>query len=212
MSAIYRLITTDTCRASVPRYREHPRVDLASGAVAGQAIQLSEGVPAALTLDLACRLASLVAQPVSVQVDGPLTGLTATVAQALARTGIAATWLEIALSGPTLDQAGVECLVALSGVRDLGVDVALRGFGLPGTLEQMQYVPLSAVILDPAQLDGLPEDVDAITRLHRLLDLAGSNGLRVVATGIESEGQRALLSGMGCELGEGSLFGGLAKH
>jgi EAL domain-containing protein (putative c-di-GMP-specific phosphodiesterase class I) len=133
-------------------------------------------------------------------------------ARILSRTGAAPARLEIALAGPALEHAAVECLVALSAVRDLGVGVALQDFGGPGTLEVVQYLPLSAVILKPTLLHDLPGSAAATTTLHTLLGIARRHGLRIVAAGIGSEAQRALLSGLGCQEGEGSLFGTPGAH
>jgi EAL domain-containing protein (putative c-di-GMP-specific phosphodiesterase class I) len=211
MSATLSLIKTNNVENSVlpraPRYRERPRAELTSGVIAGLTMHLSPGVPAASALDLACRLAGLVMLPVSVRVDGPLNALPGLVANALDRTGVAPGRLEIALTAPSLENAAIESLVALSAVRDLGVDVALHNFGGPGTLELVHYLPLSTVILKPSLLFGLPGSRAAATLLHTLLGIAREHGLRVVAAGIDAEPQRALLSGLGCQFGEGSLFG-----
>jgi EAL domain-containing protein (putative c-di-GMP-specific phosphodiesterase class I) len=211
MSAVLSLFNTANVHTSVPArapcYRERPRAELASGAIAALTMHLSPGVPATIALDLACRLARLMTLPVSVRVDGPFKALPSLVASALDRTGIAPDWLEIVLTAASLENAAIDCLVALSAVRDLGVDVALHNFGGPGTLELVQYLPLSTVILKPSLLFGLPGSRSAGIMLHTLLGIARTHGLRVVAAGIEGESQRALLSGLGCQFGEGSLFG-----
>ena len=196
---------------ALPFYRERPRVDLASGNLVGQTIALSCAVPPAASLDLACQLSAAQAIPVSVRVTAPLVDLPRLVAASLDRNAISPDQLEVAVSGAVLErtagQTVIDSLLALSALCDQGVDIALYDFGDPGTLDLVDDLPLSAVILKPSLLIGLPGSAAATSRLHGLLGMATRSGLRVVATGIEAEAQRALLSGLGCHHGEGSLFG-----
>jgi EAL domain-containing protein (putative c-di-GMP-specific phosphodiesterase class I) len=207
VNRLLSLIDKNGFAPAAPRYRQRPRVDLASGVTTGLTIQFSAGVPAISALDLGSHLAALAKIQVSVQVAEPLRSLPGLVSDVLERCGLQPSRLEMALEGPILEQAGVDCLVALSAVRDLGVDIALQDFGGPGTLGLVHHLPLSVVILPPSAIMGLPGDATASTLLHTLLSMAKDHRMRVVATGIESEAQRALLSGLGCEHGEGSLFG-----
>lgn len=205
MNQIRRLPTEPS--TAISRYRERPRISLETGATIAHSIHLTPRLADAAALDLACGLSRNTGIKVSVPLSGPLAAIPDLVRTALDRDGIPPARLEIALSAPTLEQRAVECLLALSALRDLGVEIALADFGGPGTLDLIQHLPLSAVILRPGLVRDLPGHAAAAAMLHQVLRIARDQGLPAIATGIESEPQRALLSGLGCTAGEGSLFG-----
>lgn len=192
---------------SISRYRERPRISLETGAILAQSVHLAPPLADPAALDLACGLARTTGVMVSVPLTGSLATLPNLVETALRRAGVAPHRLEIALSAPALEHRAVESLLALSALRDLGIEIALADFGGPGTLDLIQHLPLSTVILRPALIRDLPGSAAAAAMLHQVLRIARDHGLPVVATGIESEPQRALLSGLGCTAGEGILFG-----
>lgn len=189
-----------------PRYRTSPRISLNTGAAAGQSIQVAPDVPASLAINLACSLAQETGRLVSLAVSGLLAALPALATMALARSAVAPELLELTVADQQFEQAGIEALMALSALRDLGVGIALRGFGR-GRIAIVPRLPLSALILSPSAIRDVPRDAAATMLVHTLLGLARSQSLHVVATGIETEAQRAILSGIGCNDGEGSLFG-----
>ena len=196
--------------APPPHYCERPRVSLESGRVVAHTLHFSTGVPASVALDLACTLARSNRTRISVPVAGPLHSLPDLVSTALLRAGLSPDRLEIAIGGTVLQQAGIEALLALSALRDDGVDVALTGFG-QSRIDLISRLPLSAVMLAPTALRDVPGSAAATASLRDLLSMAADHGLRVTATGITSESQRALLSGLGAEDGEGMLFGLLGR-
>lgn len=206
MSSLHHLTTSAAFTLDRPRFRSSPRVSLKTGAAAGQSIQVAPDVPQALAIDLACSLAQETGRLVSLAVSGPLAALPALSAVALARSGVAPEHLELTVADEQFEQAGIEALMALSALRDLGVGIALRDFG-SGKIAIVPRLPLSTLILSPAAIRDVPHDAAATMLLHTLLGLARSQSLHVVATGIETEAQRAILSGIGCNDGEGSLFG-----
>ena len=71
----------------------------------------------------------------------------------------------------------------------------------------MPHLPLSGVVLSASVIRDVPGNPASTMMLHTLHGLARSQAMYVVATGIETEAQRAILSGIGCHAGEGSLFG-----
>ena len=71
----------------------------------------------------------------------------------------------------------------------------------------MPRLPLSAVVFSPGAICAVPGSAAATASIATLLRVVRSHGLCSVVTGIETEAQRALLSGLGCDAGEGSLFG-----
>ncbi|MDP9819807.1 putative bifunctional diguanylate cyclase/phosphodiesterase [Spirilliplanes yamanashiensis] len=102
-----------------------------------------------------------------------------------------------------------ELIRRLTALRETGVRIALDDFGAGySSLGQLRNLPVDILKIDHA-LVAEPESrtgtaaplVDVVVRLgHRL-------GLEVIAEGIGTPGQRAVVEEAGCRLGQGSLFG-----
>jgi EAL domain-containing protein (putative c-di-GMP-specific phosphodiesterase class I) len=129
--------------------------------------------------------------------------------------------VEAALRGVTLDPALLELELTeavlmhdvqatrplLQALKRLGVSIAVDDFGTGySSLAHLTRLPIDALKIDQsfvAELETAPESgaiVDAIVAMGRSL------GLRVVAEGVETQGQRARLVGHGCHLMQGFLF------
>ena len=183
-----------------------PRLDLQTGSQVGQSIAWPAESPDTNRLVTACTLALASGGLVSIPAPGDPQALLAPVRQALLSTGLPPGRLELIFSADALEEPGVETLLALSALRDEGIGLALEGFGR-GRLALAHRLPLSCLILAPACIAQIPGSPAALALLHTLVDLAHAQQLTVVATGITTENQRAVLSGLGCDCGEGTLFG-----
>ncbi|ABW10573.1 diguanylate cyclase/phosphodiesterase [Parafrankia sp. EAN1pec] len=95
----------------------------------------------------------------------------------------------------------------LSGVRDLGVAIALDDVGAGNTsLAVLHRLPVDVVKLDRTLIE-FPMDGSRVSNLRRsMIDVAHALGAVVVAEGIERESQLVELDRLGCELGQGFLF------
>ena len=98
----------------------------------------------------------------------------------------------------------------LDRLREVGVTAALDDFGTGySSLSYLHNIPLHTLKIDRtfvARL-GLPDRSDSATVVSAVLAMARALGLRVVAEGIETPQQRALLQAMGCQWGQGYLLG-----
>ncbi|HEU4347533.1 MAG TPA: EAL domain-containing protein [Actinoplanes sp.] len=102
-----------------------------------------------------------------------------------------------------------ELVRRLGELRHIGVRIALDDFGAGySSLGQLRTLPVDILKIDQ-RLVAEPESrtgtaaplVDVVVRLgHRL-------GLEVLAEGIQTPAQRAVVEAAGCRLGQGSLFG-----
>ena len=201
------VFTPPRTRHPVPaHYRQRPRVALDCGRTVALAIHLSTELATATALDLACSLARSARTRVSIPVSGPLDDLPGQVGAALSRTGGSPDQLELVVSSGALQECGIDTLIALSALRDEGTGIALAGAGA-SRMELLPRLPLSALVLTPAAIRDLPGSKTALLALRSLLQAAGALSIRVIATGIASESQRAILSGLGVLEGEGPMFG-----
>jgi diguanylate cyclase (GGDEF)-like protein len=93
----------------------------------------------------------------------------------------------------------------LAEIKELGVRISLDDFGTGySSLSLLHQLPVDAIKIDRSFVSGLehrPETVRAI------LGLARSLALEVVAEGVETADQRSALAALGCDYGQGFLFG-----
>lgn len=130
------------------------------------------------------------------------------VADALTGSGLEAERLELELGEAVSLVEDADALLQLAGLRDLGVGLVLDGFGARiGSLGALRRLPLTGVKLDASLVRGIPEREEESAVVRLTVEMAGALGLGVVAEGVESEAQRMCLAAMGCEEGQGYLFG-----
>jgi EAL domain-containing protein (putative c-di-GMP-specific phosphodiesterase class I) len=137
--------------------------------------------------------------------DGTLLG---DVGSALAESGLSPERLEIALAEPALAADSTETLLTLAALRDLGVGVALDGFGAESaSLLTLKRFPVTTLKLDRSLVRDLPGDREASAAVAAAAFFARALEVSVVACGLETEAQRALLCRIGCDAAQGSLCG-----
>jgi EAL domain-containing protein (putative c-di-GMP-specific phosphodiesterase class I) len=129
------------------------------------------------------------------------------VAEALENSDLAPEQLEIELTETMLVDCGLETLLTLSAIRDLGVGIALDDFGTGfASLAMLKRLPLTVMKLDRSLVRDLPGDREDAAIVRAIIATGHALGLGVVAEGIETEAQRAFLSASGCDEGQGYLF------
>jgi diguanylate cyclase (GGDEF)-like protein len=134
--------------------------------------------------------------------------LPALVGQVLAESGLPGRQLQIELAESSLaaPAAGHDDRAALQALRALGVKVALDGFG-SASLTLLRRLPVDCVKIDGEFVRRAPSDkcdaqiVAAVAVIGRRL------GLRVVASGVETEQQLALIKKHRCHEVQGYLLG-----
>jgi diguanylate cyclase (GGDEF)-like protein len=115
--------------------------------------------------------------------------------------------LELELTEHTLvdDIEGHQQL--LSGLRDRGVVIAIDDFGTGlSSLSYLKHLPVDKLKVDRSFVNGLPQDEGSAAIVGATLAMARAFGLRVVAEGIETLEQLAMLQALGCDFGQGYLF------
>ncbi len=95
---------------------------------------------------------------------------------------------------------------ALNALRGLGFRTALDDFGAGFcNFRYLRELPLDALKLDKAMVEGVPADATALAVLRAIVALAKALGLAVYAEGIEDEIQRAAITAEGCDYWQGFL-------
>jgi diguanylate cyclase (GGDEF)-like protein len=112
--------------------------------------------------------------------------------------------LEITETGLLHDVEGASR--KLRELRAAGVRVALDDFGTGySSLGLLSKLPVDLVKIDRSFITGLPEDKASVTLVSSVIGLASAFGLKVVAEGVETEGQLGMLRDMGCDQSQGYL-------
>jgi EAL domain-containing protein (putative c-di-GMP-specific phosphodiesterase class I) len=135
----------------------------------------------------------------------------AAVRAALADTGADPRGLTLELTESVAMREPARVLDALTELAGMGVDLALDDFGTGySSLAYLHRYPLAVLKIDKSFVDGLgaePEDPHAAPLVRTVVQLARALGLQTVAEGIETAAQRDALLALGCDLGQGYLFG-----
>ncbi len=130
------------------------------------------------------------------------------VARVLHDTGIqpSTLWLEITES--TLMRDAESAVSALGALRALGLHLAVDDFGTGySSLAYLERLPVEALKIDQSFIEGVGTRKDSTTIVSAIVGLARALRLSTVAEGIETPGQLRRLQEMGCDHGQGYLFG-----
>ena len=127
---------------------------------------------------------------------------------ALDSSGLQPEKLELELTESMLVDAGIETLLTLSEIRDLGVGLALDDFGTGyAGLAMLKRLPLNTLKLDRSFVKGVLRYKEDTVIVEAAVRVARALGLDVVAEGIEDEAQCRFLASLGCQQGQAYLFG-----
>jgi diguanylate cyclase (GGDEF)-like protein len=92
----------------------------------------------------------------------------------------------------------------LARLHQLGVRLEIDDFGTGySSLARLQRLPVAGVKLDQSFVAPIEESEGARAVVRAAIDMAHALGKYVVAEGVEKEGQRTLLAGMGCDFLQG---------
>lgn len=122
--------------------------------------------------------------------------------------GVAPDRIRIEVTERALLDNPSEVKATLGNLRDRGIGVSLDDFGTGySSLSYLHQYPLQSLKIDRSFVSSLGEGDNGSTPVVRaILALAASQGMQVIAEGIETEEQRETLAGLGCEYGQGYLF------
>jgi len=91
--------------------------------------------------------------------------------------------------------------------KELGLSVSLDHFGAgASSLKHLQMLPLSMIKIDRSLIFDLYSNLDHQITVKAIIALVHSMGFEVVAEGVETSKESALLYDMGCDHAQGYLF------
>ncbi|MET0420105.1 MAG: bifunctional diguanylate cyclase/phosphodiesterase [Acidimicrobiia bacterium] len=134
--------------------------------------------------------------------------LPAHIKRVIGETGLppGAVWLEITEETLLENRDGSDR--TLGRLHEIGVHLVIDDFGAgASSLVSLKQFPLDAIKIDRAFVSDLGANRDSDAICTAIVELAHSLGLCAIAEGVETMEQFAALRAIGCELGQGRLFG-----
>jgi diguanylate cyclase (GGDEF)-like protein/PAS domain S-box-containing protein len=130
-----------------------------------------------------------------------------TIADALADAGLAPHALELEIT-ESIAMSRVDVVERLlGGIRDLGVELSIDDFGTGySSLAYLKRFPVQRLKVDRAFVRDLGRDADSAAIVRSVVALGHGLSMRIVAEGVETGEQLALLRALGCDEYQGFLF------
>ncbi|NQD91351.1 bifunctional diguanylate cyclase/phosphodiesterase, partial [Pseudomonas sp. CrR25] len=121
--------------------------------------------------------------------------------------GVDARWLEFELTETAVMRRSDYVLDTMSTLGALGVRFSLDDFGTGfSSFVHLASLPISLLKLDKSFVSGMAVQPEQSKLVNAMVNLARNLGLEVVAEGVETEAELALLQQFGCDQGQGYLI------
>jgi diguanylate cyclase (GGDEF)-like protein/PAS domain S-box-containing protein len=133
--------------------------------------------------------------------------LLAMIRQCVESSAIQASSLELEITENALMSREQEVDALMREIRALGIELSIDDFGTGySSLAYLKRFPVQRLKVDRAFIRDLGKDGDSAAIVRSIVNLAHGLKLRVVAEGVETEQQLAILRSMSCDEYQGFLF------
>ncbi len=133
--------------------------------------------------------------------------LVETVRTALSDSGLPPHLLKLEITETTIMGDPELTADKLARIKALGVQISVDDFGTGySSMSYLQRFPLDHLKIDLSFVQAMDQAPENREIVRAIIALAHSLGLKVVAEGVEREGQRDLLASLDCEFGQGYHF------
>jgi len=142
--------------------------------------------------------------PVQFQQEDLLQRITAV----LLNTGLATRRLEFEITESAIMKDRSRALHLMRRIKSLGMTISIDDFGTGhSSFDTLQMFPFDKIKIDKGFLRQIGSNPQSESIVRAIIALGHGLGIAVLAEGIETEPQRAMLIAEGCDLGQGYLFG-----
>jgi diguanylate cyclase (GGDEF)-like protein len=125
----------------------------------------------------------------------------------LDETGIGPDWIGVELSESLLMTDVERTATALRGLRTMGIEISLGDFGTGfSNLNRLSQLPIDLVKIDRSLVHDVTAAAEQVSVTRAIIDLAHGLKMKVLAEGVETEGQLSLLAFHGCDQMQGFCF------
>lgn len=149
--------------------------------------------------------------PVSINVsalqlrDGELAGV---LREAMTAHAVTPSSIEIEITESTLMDSAEQSLAQLRALKALGVQLSIDDFGTGySSLNYLNRFPIDKLKIDRSFVHNMRDDPTDLAIVRAIVGLGHTLGLRVVAEGVESVEEAAMLQAAQCDELQGYLFG-----
>ncbi|MFD0919929.1 sensor domain-containing protein [Saccharopolyspora rosea] len=130
------------------------------------------------------------------------------VRDALATSGLPPRALCLEITENAIPQDPIAAAHVMQALRDLGVRLAIDDFGTGySSLAQMRRLPMDVLKIDQSFISDLPDSAQLEVVISSIVTMAHAFGAEVVAEGVETERQLALVRRLGCDQAQGHHIG-----
>jgi len=129
------------------------------------------------------------------------------VRQILVETDMSAKNLEIEITESLLMEDRVDTMSILDSLSNMGISLSIDDFGTGySSLSYLKRLPVDTLKIDRSFMEGIPYDEDATAISASIIALAHTLNKKVIAEGVESVEQLAMLRNKKCDIGQGFFF------
>ena len=134
-------------------------------------------------------------------------GLVAFMIQSLRESGCRPEWIEMEIVERFIMKDTSKSIALLKRFRELGVDISIDDFGTGhSSLAYLKQLPITKLKIDQSFVQNLEESREDRAIARTIIELGRGLGLKVLAEGVETTGQKEFIYSNGCELMQGYLF------
>jgi diguanylate cyclase (GGDEF)-like protein/PAS domain S-box-containing protein len=134
-------------------------------------------------------------------------GLVKVIEEVLTRAELQGHSLGLDITETVLIDASEHNAQALDALKEMGIRLYLDDFGTGySSLSYLKRLPVDRVKIDKSFVKGLGEEPTDTALVRMIIDLCHTLGVEILAEGVETFEQAALLRDMGCDLGQGNYF------
>ncbi len=133
--------------------------------------------------------------------------LLSTLSRLIAERGVEAQWLEFELTETAVMRRSDLVKQTMDALGRLGVRFSLDDFGTGfSSFVHLNSLPIALLKVDKSFVGGMEQREENRKLVHAMINLAHNLNLEVVAEGVETPEQLALLHGFGCDQVQGYLI------
>jgi EAL domain-containing protein (putative c-di-GMP-specific phosphodiesterase class I) len=125
----------------------------------------------------------------------------------MTRSGVGAEYLELEITEGAIMRDPDRALRILQGIRALGITLSIDDYGTGySSLSYLQKLSVDRLKIDKSFVSGLLTNERDHLIVKSTIDLAHALNLEVIAEGIETVQQAAILQRLGCDYAQGYLY------
>jgi EAL domain-containing protein (putative c-di-GMP-specific phosphodiesterase class I) len=134
-------------------------------------------------------------------------GLPALISDIIAGNGLAPNRLMLEVTEGAVMSEHTTAIEIMKQIRAAGIGLSMDDFGTGySSLSRLAHLPVRELKIDRSFMRGIETEVCALAIATAIVCVGQSLNMTVVAEGVETEEQRRILAGLGCDVIQGFLY------